>query len=124
VGGNWHSGNPEEDGRGHRDWIIGHFIDPAEGIGSSQDVEIKWGIHPAGDKRSAWTSGDQRTTAVFHISGTFRVDLTEGNFTLQRKGDCLTWGPGIDHSWEAITDAGSTIFDSSNRGVRRRADLL
>ena len=105
MSGNWHSGNAEDDGRDHRGWILGHFIDPAEGVRSSKDVEIKWGIHPAGDKRAEWTADDQRTTLVFHVSGRFRIDLTEGSFTLERKGDYLVWGPGIDHSWEALTDA-------------------
>ena len=62
-----------------------HFIDPAEGIRSSKDVEIKWGIHPAGDKRAEWTADDQRTTLVFHVSGDFRIDLTEGSFTLRAR---------------------------------------
>jgi glyoxylate utilization-related uncharacterized protein len=84
-----------------RRWILGHIIDPAEGVRSSKDVEIKWGIHPAGEKRTEWTADDQRTTLVFHVSGEFRIDLTEGSFTLERQGDYLVWGPGIDHSWEA-----------------------
>ncbi|MGH3172121.1 MAG: signal peptidase I [Trebonia sp.] len=105
MSGNWHSGNAEEDGREYRGWILGHFIDPAQGVRSSKDVEIKWGIHPAGEKRAEWTADDQRTTLVFHVSGTFRIDLTEGSFSLERKGDYLVWGPGIDHSWEAVTDA-------------------
>jgi quercetin dioxygenase-like cupin family protein len=41
----------------------------------------------------------------YHVSGEFRIDLTEGSFTLQRQGDYLVWGPGIDHSLEAVTDA-------------------
>ena len=44
MSGNWHSGNAEDDGRERRGWILGHFIDPAEGVRSSKDVEIKWGI--------------------------------------------------------------------------------
>jgi quercetin dioxygenase-like cupin family protein len=103
--GNWHSGNAGEDGRGQRGWILGHFIDPAEGVRSSRDVEIKWGAHPAGDKRVEWTHDEHRTTLVFHVRGKFRIDLTAGSFTLEREGDYLDWGPGIGHSWEALTEA-------------------
>ena len=39
----------------------GAFIDPAEGVRSSKDVEVKWGIHPLGDKRVQWTADDQCT---------------------------------------------------------------
>jgi quercetin dioxygenase-like cupin family protein len=100
-----HRGNAEVDGRERNGWILGYFIDPAEGVRSTTDVEIKWGIHPAGDKRAGWTSDDQRTTLVLHVSGKFRIDLTEGSYTLEREGDYVVWGPGIDHSWEALTAA-------------------
>jgi hypothetical protein len=105
VSGEWHHGNAEEDGRERRGWILGHFIDPAAGVRSSKDVEIKWGIHPQGEARAEWTADDQRTTLVLLVSGNFRIDLTEGSFTLDRQGDYVTWGPGIDHTWEAITDS-------------------
>ena len=105
ISGNWHNGNAEVDGRERRGWILGHFIDPAEGVRSSKDAEIKWGVHLAGDRRAEWTADDQRTTLVLHVKGMFRIDLTEGSFTLEREGDYLVWGPGIDHSWEAVTDA-------------------
>jgi hypothetical protein len=101
----WHGGNAEEDGRERRGWILGHFIDLAEGVRSSRDVEIKWGVHPAGDKRAGWTADDQRTTFVVRVTGKFRIDLTDGSHTLQNQGDYLLWGPGIDHSWEALTDS-------------------
>ena len=105
MGENWYSGNAAEDGRGNRGWLLGHFIDPAEGVRSTKDVEVKWGVHPAGDKRAGWTSDDRRTTLVILVQGQFRIDLTEGSVMLARQGDYAMWGPGIDHSWEAISDA-------------------
>lgn len=105
VSNNWYSGNAAEDGRENRGWVLGHFIDPAEGVRSSKDVEVKWGIHPAGEKRAAWTAEDQRTTLVFLVSGNFRIDLSEGSIPLERQGDYAVWGPGVDHAWEAITDS-------------------
>lgn len=102
---NWYGGNAAEDGRERRGWIFGHFIDPSEGVRSSKDVEVKWGIHPVGDKRREWTADDQRTTLVLLVQGSFRIDLTETSVTLEKQGDYAAWGPGIDHSWEAITDA-------------------
>lgn len=105
MSGNWHSGNAGVDGLANRGWILGHFIDPAEGVRSSKDVEVKWGIHPVGDKRVEWTADDQRTALVILVSGQFRIDLTEASVTLERQGDYLVWGPGIDHSWEALTES-------------------
>jgi len=105
VSVNWYSGNAAEDGRETRGWLLGHFIDPAKGVRSSKDVEVKWGIHPAGEKRAGWTADDQRTTLVLLVEGNFRIDLTEGGVTLARQGDYAVWGPGIDHSWEAVSDS-------------------
>jgi quercetin dioxygenase-like cupin family protein len=105
VSTNWHRGNAAEDGRETRGWLLGHFIDPSEGVRSTKDVEVKWGIHPAGEKRTEWTSDDQRTTLLFLVQGHFRVNLTEGNVTMTQQGDYAVWGPGIDHSWEAISDS-------------------
>lgn len=102
---NWHYGNAAEDTEATRGWILGHFIDPSEGVRSSKDVEVKWGIHPAGDKRPEWTADDQRTTLVLLVQGEFRLDLTEGSRVLSDQGDYALWGPGIDHSWEALADS-------------------
>lgn len=102
---NWRSGNAAEDGRETRGWFLGHFIDPGEGIRSSEDVEVKWGIHPPGDKRAKWTCDDRRTTLVLLVQGSFRIDLTEASITLRKQGDYVVWKPGINHSWEALTDS-------------------
>jgi hypothetical protein len=103
--GNWHSGNAAEDGGETRGWILGHFIDPSKGVLSSKDVEIKWGIHPVGDKRREWTADDQRTTFTILVHGNFRIDLTGGSVTLENQGDYAAWGPGVDHSWEALSES-------------------
>ncbi|SES27253.1 signal peptidase I [Actinokineospora terrae] len=101
----WTSGNAADDTTNTRGWLVGHFIDPSEGVRSSKDVEVKWGTHPAGDKRPEWTSDDQRTTLVVLVSGHFRVDLTGGHHAMTRPGDYVMWGAGVDHSWEALADS-------------------
>jgi quercetin dioxygenase-like cupin family protein len=105
VVSNWYHGNAAEDGEKTRGWLLGHFLDPSDGVRSTKDVEVKWGIHPAGDKRPEWTADDQRTTLLLLVQGHFRLDLTEGNVILSRQGDYAVWGPGIDHIWEAIEDS-------------------
>jgi len=120
VNGNWYQGNGAEDGQTTRGWLLGAFVDPVEGIRFSEDLEVKWGIHPQGDKRAAWTSGDQRTTLVLLVEGTFRVDLTEGSITLGKQGDYLLWGPGIDHTWEAL--APSVVITVRWPSIRARLD--
>jgi hypothetical protein len=87
----WYSGNAAKDGRETRGWLLGHFIDPAEGIRSSKDVEVKWGVHPIGEKRPEWTTDDQRTTMVLLVEGNFRIDLTEATIILSDQGDYAAW---------------------------------
>jgi quercetin dioxygenase-like cupin family protein len=105
VPDNWRTGNAYDDSRQTRGWLLGHFIDPTEGVRSTQAVEVKWGVHPSGDKRAEWTADDQRTTLVLLVEGNFTVHLTEGTAPLTRQGDYAIWGPGVDHSWEALTDS-------------------
>jgi quercetin dioxygenase-like cupin family protein len=42
---------------------------------------------------------------VLLVQGNFRIDLTETSVTLEKQGDYAVWGPGIDHSWAAITES-------------------
>lgn len=101
----WSAGNATEDASATRGWLVGHFIDPSQGVRSTGDLEVKWAHHPVGDKRPEWTSDDQRTTLVLLVEGNFRVDLTDGGKVLACQGDYIMWGPGIDHSWEALADS-------------------
>lgn len=106
MGVNWYHGNAADDGKGSaRGWILGHFLDSSHGVRATNDVEVKWGIHPAGDKRAEWTTGDQRTTMLLLVEGRFTVSLTDGRVELTRQGDYALWGPGTDHTWEADEDS-------------------
>jgi quercetin dioxygenase-like cupin family protein len=103
---NWHSGNAADESSDYRGWLVGHFIDPEKGeVRKTNNLEVKWGIHPAGDQRKEWTEAEDRSTLVILVSGTFRVDLSVKSVTLTRQGDYLTWGPGIEHSWQAEEDS-------------------
>jgi len=105
VSHGWTSGNAADEVSATRGWLVGHFIDPSEGVRSSKDVEVKWGLHPAGDQRPEWTSDDRRTTLVLLVDGQFCVYLSDDSSTMTRQGDYVMWGPGIDHSWEALADS-------------------
>lgn len=97
-------GNANDDKNQHRGWLLGHFIEPAGSVRETKDVEVKWGVHPAGEKCANWTP-DRHSTLVLLVSGRFRVDLSTESVPLERQGDYLVWGPGIEHSWEALEDS-------------------
>jgi quercetin dioxygenase-like cupin family protein len=103
---NWYAGNAGVDAAAHRGWLLGHFVDPSTGgVRSTEAVEVKWGVHPAGQQRPEWTTDDRRTTMLVLIEGRFRIDLAVGSTLLSRQGDYVVWGPGIDHSWRAEEDS-------------------
>lgn len=53
----------------------------------TKDVEIKWGVHPAGEQRASWYDHEDRTTILVLISGRFRIDLSIG----RRQPRSLAW---------------------------------
>ncbi|MFI6031874.1 signal peptidase I [Amycolatopsis magusensis] len=100
----WTTGNAAADSARTKGWLVGHFI-PAGNPRHAADVEIKWGTHRQGERRSEWARGGTQTTVSLLVSGRFRVDFPGGHTVLARVGDYVMWGPGIDHSWEAIDDS-------------------
>jgi hypothetical protein len=108
----WQSGNAGEDAGRYRGWLVGHFVDEADDLRHSQEVEVKWGIHPAGDERTDWATGVHDRTILILISGRWRLDLAVGGqrdasstIALDMPGDCVVWDKGVDHRWLAEEDS-------------------
>ena len=92
-------GNAGRDASLDRGWLLGHFKeigDPRH----SEDVEIKWGVHPRGEERERWVQGELRTALLVLISGRFRIELPGRSVLLEHQGDYVVWGRGVDHRWE------------------------
>lgn len=94
------TGNAGEDAALDRGWLLGHFKGP-EDPRHSKEVEIKWGVHPRGDRRAQWVRGEQRTALPVLISGRFRMEFPGRDAVLERRGDYVLWERGVDHSWYA-----------------------
>jgi quercetin dioxygenase-like cupin family protein len=101
----WHVGNANTDGESTRGWLLGHFIGEGDDPRATTAVEVKWGVHPAGEGRGGWATDEQRTTLLILVRGRFRLDLSVASTTLEKEGDYAVWGPGIDHSWQAEEDS-------------------
>jgi len=104
VADGWYTGNAHDDAPSHRGWLLGHFINPPESLRNTGAVEVKWGVHPAGEARPEWAK-DARTTLVLLVSGKFHVELPDAEVLLDRQGDYVVWGSGTEHAWRAKEDS-------------------
>jgi hypothetical protein len=88
-------------------WFVGQFVPPELGPRHQTEVELKWAIHPDGDRRQHGAEANRNATTIsvliqgtlrttFEIAGTMHV------VTLQKQGDYVIFGPEIVHSWEAL----------------------
>lgn len=89
------------DGAGNGGWLLGHFMPPGIDVRHSTDVEVKWGVHPRGDARAQWVTGEKRTALLVLVSGCFHMRFRDRTVLLAEQGDYVVWGPGVDHSWWA-----------------------
>jgi hypothetical protein len=98
-------GNAQDDGAPFQNWLIGHFVPSTGGLRHSDDIEIKWGVHPKGAGDDQWTVNRVATSISILVSGVDRISLPHRAFTLSNPGDYLIWGPGMPHRWQAVEDS-------------------
>ena len=101
-------GRAGEDAARNQGWLLGYFVPPGELL-HSDDVEVKWGVHPVGDRRAAWATDERRTALLVLIRGAFNIELRDRTVVLRSPGDYVVWGPGEDHSWRAL-EADTTVL--------------
>jgi hypothetical protein len=96
-----HFGNAAVEGAPRRGWLVGHFLEGVADPRTTEGVAIKWGIHPAGEKRCAWAVNQEATTLSVLVQGRFRLTFPAESFLLERPGDYVIWAPGVPHHWAA-----------------------
>jgi hypothetical protein len=102
-------GNAEVDQVRGTGWFIGQFIPAALGVRHQTSVELKWGVHRDGERRSHGAEAVvDATTISILIRGSLRVllqiDGAQQVVTMGKEGDYIIFGPGVVHFWEAIGD--------------------
>jgi hypothetical protein len=97
------TGNAELDAK--NGWFVGSFIEKELGLRHSDEVELKWCKHPAGEERPEWVTGETRTTIGILISGKFEMIFRNQTFVASKPGDFVMWGKGTDHKWRALEDS-------------------
>lgn len=108
-------GNAATDGFDRRGWFVGHYIE-AHPARCTADVEVKWGVHAEGDRRSVWSANRSATTLSILIHGKFRLFFPdpEGlpgqtrDVLLAEQGDYVLWLPNTPHIWQA--EAASVVI--------------
>ena len=99
-------GNASDDGAGEtRGWFVGHFLPPAVALRCTDAVEVRWGVHPAGESRPAMAMATVATTLSVLVSGAFRIMFPAREVRLARPGDYVLFPPGVPHGWMADADS-------------------
>ncbi len=102
-------GNAVEDAEKNNSngWFIGHFMTPCDDLRCVHDVEVKWGMHLAGENKEIPAIRKKATTLAILISGSFALEFPEYNnsIVLETIGDYAIFAPGITHGWKALKDS-------------------
>lgn len=98
-------GNAQVEGENRWGWFLGHFVTPTDDPRSTPILEVKWGVHKAGDGRTQWATNIAATTVSILIKGRFRLKFPEQDVLLSHEGDYVLWSPGVPHSWSAEEDS-------------------
>ena len=101
-------GNAPLQGKANRSsgWFLGAFVHAAEGLRHSEDVEVKWGTHAAGESKRGIGTNKTATTLALLISGRFVVTFPgRGDVSLDQPGDYVVFGPDVPHGWTALADS-------------------
>lgn len=93
-----------------RGWFVGHFMDEKFGLQRNNDVEIKWGVQPAGWSRPDWAPSDVRMTISILISGKFEIEFRDKTVTLAKQGDFVMWGEGREHTARTLGNKDAVIL--------------
>jgi hypothetical protein len=101
-------GNAPLEGTNRGGWFMGHFITPSDDPRSLSNLEVKWGVHKAGEGRTQWATNVEATTLSILVKGRFRLQFPEQEIVLSSEGDYVLWLPGVPHYWSAEED--STIL--------------
>src|SRR3982750_1320244 len=90
---NVYAGRAGEDGARNQGWLLGHFM-PKGDLLHTTDVEVKWGVHPSGERRGAWATDESRTALLVLIRGSFHIELRDRTIVLTDRATMSSGGPG------------------------------
>lgn len=103
-------GNATVNSVGGTAWFLGQFVPETLGLRHQTAVELKWGVHPRGERRpgGAQANGVATTVSVLvrgAMQVTFETDGRTHQVTLRNEGDYVIFGPELVHGWEALSNS-------------------
>ena len=99
------SGNAVAAAKQTRGWLLGHFMPGADNPLRTDEVEVKWFVHPEGDARPEWAPGNPVRTLNVLVRGNVVPLFPDREVPLTREGDFVLFGPGVPHSFRAIEES-------------------
>src|ERR1700680_1985107 len=126
TNGMFYFGNATVDQVRGTGWFVGQFVAVELGLRHQTDVELKWAIHPDGERRphGAEANGNAVTISVLirgALRTTVQVNGTPEDVTLRKEWDYIIVGPDVVHSWEALGDTVVLSVRFPSIEVRREA---
>lgn len=98
------TGNAATESQPFRGWFVGRFVPERFGLRATENIEVKWGAHEAGERQTEWSLNRTATTISILLRGRDKISFPDGDAVLEQEGDYVIWGPGIPHRWHALTD--------------------
>lgn len=103
ISGNLTDKTKEDSNR--RGWFLGHFMAPNSKF-KNDNFEVKWGIHPKGDRKKTSAKNSTAKTIAILIKGKFVIRFSDDKEVLLSKiGDFVYWDGKIYHTYEALTNS-------------------
>lgn len=99
------TGNCDLEGVSHRGWVVGHFLEDDNPL-RSNDLEIKWGKHTAGESKEIVGVNNTAKSIAFLVKGKFTFDFPgdQQKVMMSKIGDYVYYPEGTAHSWSCVED--------------------
>jgi hypothetical protein len=82
------------------------------GLRDTETLEVKWGIHPAGQARpGGWAGITNKTCLSLLVHGRFLIRFRDSRtqeetfLRLESEGDYAVWRETVEHFWQAEQDS-------------------
>ena len=117
-------GNAAKDSEEFRHWLVGDIeswkssrsnpVDlPRMGLRNTKDLEIRWGVHSAGEVRpGGWAPSSGKRAISILLRGRFVISFRDthdhesaGEVCLSELGDYVVSNEALEHHWRSVDES-------------------